>query len=466
MGWLDKLLGKTDTVKETEERKETGGNYTPSNGAVFTLPGLESHRFGRYSDNNKTQKKTESWYRAEDRFKEKNYTEAFASVFDYLRDDVEDNLQFHSEGKNFTFDLVQGSKKVHGSCDGETIIARVPLVKMSVPATAVMRRLLDINFNLFYCRSAMDQDDILYFVFDSGVTSASPNKLYYALKEMATKADRLDDMLLEDFESLIEAGTDHIQKQENAVLEVKYGFFRKWIEEAMSKAADLNADSFSGSISYIFLALIYRIEFLITPYGKLMNTMEKISGLYWNKKEEIPLVERNQMMKDAIKKLLDITKEEFAASVYNTKATFAITSPPLWDKLQEYIVNSNKDSAWYVDNKYPDLALIITEYGMVYNHFVHSMPRVMSDLSQVYMAVLHSDYFEALGMKPLFYNREKQELNKAAIERATKDALGRYQDKYREMNWNYAAIKYTSLYDFLISFSDQLAHLNMDTKRS
>jgi hypothetical protein len=465
MGWLDKLFGK--------EEKENGTgtalpqiDHTPASrhAQTFTLPGLESMHFGRYSDNNKTQKKTESWYKAEDRFKEKNYSESFSAIFDYLADDVEQNVRFAPDGNKFAFELVQGSKRVTGECDGNAIVARVPIAKMATPTTAVMRRLLDINFNLFYCRSAMDDGSTLYFVFDSEVPSASPNKMYYALREMATKADRMDDMLLEDFETLLETGTEHIKKVGQHELDVKYKYFRKWIEDTLAKASELNTDSFSGSIAYLFLTLIYRIEFLITPHGKLMGQMEKISGLYWNKKEEIPLVERNQLMKEALRKLLDISKEEFANSVYHTKATFAITTPPLWDKLREYIVNANKDSVWYIDNKYPELALIITEYGMAYNQFIHSMPRVMSDLTLIYMAALHPDYFKELGMKSEFCDSNKQ-LNRSAIERATKDALNRYKDKYKNMNWNYTAINYTSLYDFLVSFSDQMAHLNMDTKR-
>ncbi|HYD22610.1 MAG TPA: YbjN domain-containing protein [Flavipsychrobacter sp.] len=467
MGWLDKLLGKKEEIKSTPANGTPQNDNSPAaTSAIFTLPGLEQIRFGRYSDNNKSVEKTRSWYRAEDTFKEKSYTESFGAVFDYLRDETEDNVRYRPDGKCFSFELTQGSKTLRGECDGETIVARVPLARMTTPTTAVMRRLLDINYNLFYCRSAMDEQHILYFVFDSDVPSASPNKMYYALREMATKADRLDDMLLDDFDTLVETGTEHIRKTDSAELDVKYKYFRKWIEEVLAKASELNADSFSGSIAYLYLTLLYRIEFLITPHGKLMSTMEKISGLYWNKKEEIPLVERNQMMKEALQKLLDITREEFAASVYQTKASFAITNPPFWDKLREYIVNANKDSAWYVDNKYPELALIISEYGMVYNQFIHSMPKVMSDLTLIYMAVMHSEYFAELGMKELFYDKEKKELNRSAIERAVNNAVKRYKDKYKDMYWDAGKVKYNSLFDFSVSFSDQMANLNMETKRS
>jgi len=81
---------------------------------------------------------------------------------------------------------------------------------METPATAVMRRLLEMNFSLFYTRSAMDENNTLCLVFDSEVSAASPNKLYYGMRELATKADRLDDMLLADFSNLKPVGIEHI----------------------------------------------------------------------------------------------------------------------------------------------------------------------------------------------------------------------------------------------------------------
>src|ERR1043165_3094971 len=165
MGWLDKLFGRNE--EDTKQAVTTNsGDPSGSGSATAPFAGLEGITFGRYSDNNKSQKKTQSWYRSEDRFKEKNYTEAFAAVFDYLRDDAEDNIRFKADGRSFTFEVIQGSKKVKGECDGDIIVARVPLAHMEAPTTAVMRRLLDINYNLFYCRSAMDEQNMLYLVFD------------------------------------------------------------------------------------------------------------------------------------------------------------------------------------------------------------------------------------------------------------------------------------------------------------
>src|SRR4051812_47270202 len=112
MGWLDKLLGREE---EKAEKTENGQHVSFAASSVASpFEGLDGIRFGRYSDNNKSQKKMQSRYAAEDYFKAKKYNEAFAAFFDFLRDDVEDNVRFSADGDTFSFDIIQGSKKVHG----------------------------------------------------------------------------------------------------------------------------------------------------------------------------------------------------------------------------------------------------------------------------------------------------------------------------------------------------------------
>src|ERR1043165_5392429 len=108
MGWLDKLFGQEEKKAEAAAPAVTGDPFA----------GLEGIRFGRYSDNNKSYKKTQSWYLAEDKYKEKAYTEALTALFDYMTDETEGNVIYNPDGNKFTFELIQGSKKVYGRCDG------------------------------------------------------------------------------------------------------------------------------------------------------------------------------------------------------------------------------------------------------------------------------------------------------------------------------------------------------------
>jgi hypothetical protein len=126
MSWLDRLFGKKE---ETSTAAIAASNGLAKNPQPVKGPfaGLEGIRFGRYSDNNKTQQKMQSWYNAEDLFKAKKYNEAIFSVFDNIRDEAEDNVHFSQDDNTFIFDIQQGSKKVHGKSDGENIVAYATL---------------------------------------------------------------------------------------------------------------------------------------------------------------------------------------------------------------------------------------------------------------------------------------------------------------------------------------------------
>ncbi len=467
MGWLDKVFGRPEDDEEEEEIKKPPPEQAQERSTSITDPfaGLNGINFGRYNDNNKSYAKTQRWYEAEDLFKEKKYNEAFDAFFDYIRNDEVSNVRYERNGDQFTFEIIQGSKKIYGTCDGQQIVAHAPLAIMDVPSTAVMRRLLELNYAMYYTRCAMNEQQALCMMFDTALKSASPSKMYYGLRELATKADRQDDLLMADFPVLKPANTDHVQPVSEQELAVKYKYFIQWIKEALDKTTDLNADSFSGAIAYEFLSLLYRIDFLITPEARLLAELERISSLYWDKKDEIPLVERNQRIREALRKLVNTTREDFAAGVYRTTGTFAITTPAPLEKVKDNIAGANKDAQWYVENKYAHLAVDLNEYGVVYSNYAYSMPRVLKDLSTIYMAVIHAAFFKELGMREPFYNEETRTFNRPAIEQAVNNAINYFPDKYKNLRWDHGKVNYESLYAFGTSFSDQMAHLNLDVKK-
>jgi hypothetical protein len=302
-------------------------------------------------------------------------------------------------------------------------------------------------------------------VFDSSVITASPNKVYYGLREVAKFADRQDELLLSDFSTLTSIETEHVQPLPELEIEVKYKYFRKWIQDILDRTTGLNADSFSGAIAYAFLTLLYRIDFLIIPEAKLLADLEEISSHYWTKKDETPIVERNAMMREGIRKLLNISLGDFRKGVYRSKGTFAITPVPPMDKVRENVQAGNKDAQWYMDNKYPELALVLNEYGMVYNQFTYSMPAIITELTTIYMAVMHADFFRDLGMQHMFYNPETKTFDKDRITYAIDKVTAKWYDKYQSMKWDHNRIEYTSLWDFGHTFSEQVVGLNLEVKR-
>lgn len=165
--------------------------------------------FGRFSDNNKSVEKVGKWTEADSLFKEKKFFESIQCFFEYLKDDDAQNVVHEPKDKSGTFYFYQGSKIIRGFYNEDKFEAEVVLAQMPQPNTPVMRRLLEMNFNLYYSRYAISGNK-LCMLFNSDIETANPSKLYYGLKELATRADKQDDMLISDFTSLLPADIAHV----------------------------------------------------------------------------------------------------------------------------------------------------------------------------------------------------------------------------------------------------------------
>ena len=418
--------------------------------------------FGRYSDNNKPNEKVSKWNDADALFKEKKYFESISAFFDYLKDDAVQNVIHERSGNGGRFELFQGSKIVRGSYDNEQLKAEAILAKMPQPSVPVMRRLLEMNFNLYYGRFALDNDQ-LCMRFDSNLSAANPNKLYYGLKELATKADKQDDLLVQDFTILQTTDTEHVGEIPLQQKEIKYQFWTKWIKETLDYADTLDADKFSGGIAYLLLSLAYRLDYLVSPEGKLMNELEKVVEIYF-RKDERPAQEKNRDMTEAYKKLLAKTKEEVFPYLFTSKYTFAVTSPQVYKTIADSIINSNQNITWYRDNNYPAIAEKICEYGFSYCQYSYSLPRPITELFHLFMLINYSDYFTALGFRGKYYDAVSKQFNPGDITERIKQVQDNWKTKYPNFDFRVENLRYDSLLNFNLSFTNEVQFLNMENK--
>jgi len=418
--------------------------------------------FGRYSDNNKPNEKVTRWNDADALFKEKKYADSFSAFFEYLKDDAAQNVIHERNGNEGRFQLFQGSKIVRGSYNNERLLAEATLAKMPQPSVPVMRRLLEMNFTLYYGRFALDNER-LCMRFDSNVEGANPNKLYYGLKELATKADKQDDLLVQDFTILQTMDADHINDSPASEKEVKYQYWQKWIQETLDYSSTLDADKFSGGIAYLLLALAFRVDYLVTPEGKLMNELEKVVEIYF-RKDERPAQEKNRDMIEGYKKLLAKSKEEIFPYLFTSKYTFAITTPQVYKTIADSIHNSNQNITWYRDNKYPVVAEKIIEYGISYCQYSYSLPRPITELYHLFMMINYSDYFAALGYREKYYDPGSKRFNAGAIAENIQEIQEKWRSKFPNMAFKVENLQYDSLLNFNLSYTNELQFLNMEIK--
>jgi hypothetical protein len=442
---LDKIFSWS---KKKEEEEETGA-----------APVI---RFGRYSDNNKPVAKVEKWNEAESLFKEKKYTESIIAFFDYLRDEETDNVKLVKETDQYKFLFYQGSKIVRGLFNDQQLEAEIVLAKMPQPSVPVMRRLLEMNFNLYYSRYSLHEDKIFMF-FDSGIETANPSKLYYGLKELATKADKQDDLLVQDFTTLLPIDTEHIIPIPDEEKEVKLRFFKKWIEETIAMIGAIDNDKYSGGIAYLLLALAYRIDYLIVPEGKLQLELEKIVEIYFRKDNRL-VTEKNQEMIDCFQKLATKDKTEFYPYLFRSRHTFSIVTPQNFKTVADAIYNANQNIAWYKEHKMPDVAARISEYGFSYCQYSYSLPRPVTELFHLFMMINFPDYFSALGFTDVYYDAVKGEYNKEKIKEYINATLTRWKEKYPELKFDTEKLKYENPVAFNQTFTTEIEYLNLETR--
>ena len=419
-------------------------------------------QFGRYSDNNKTVEKVEKWNEAESLFRDKKYFASIAAFFDYLSDDDIGNVMHQQNGKEGQFEFYQGTKIIRGHYNQDLLEAEVHLAKMPQPSVPVMRRLLEMNFNLYYTRYSLDGDHIA-MLFDSDIETANPSKLYYGLKELATKADKQDDLLVQDFTTLLPIDNDHIQPLADDEIAIKFKYYKKWISETLEQIGSIDADKFSGGIAYLLLALAYRIDYLIQPEGKLLSELEKVVEIYF-RKDDRQVTEKNQEMMECYQRLLGRKEEEFRPYLFRSKYTFSIVTPQNYKTIADAIYNANQNVGWYRENRLFDIAARISEYGLSYCQYSYSLPRPVTEFYHLLMMVNYPDYFTELGYRDPYYNRERNEYNKEAIVETITAIETRWKEKYPELSFKTDKLKYDNQMTFNQTFTTEIEGLNLETK--
>ncbi|MCP3930541.1 MAG: YbjN domain-containing protein [Bacteroidetes bacterium] len=419
-------------------------------------------KFGRYSDSYKESANYDAWDIALEKFENEEYLESFRQFFIYLRDEREDNVQFREVDNGIQFEIFQGSKKISGFADNTRLKAEAKVARTSSLNVGFMRRLLEKNFSLKYSRFALDGNDNITILFDTYTLDGSPYKLYYALKEVATNADKQDDLLLDEFKMLDAVESTHLIPLPEQEKEVKYQYISHSIQTVLDEIENgkLNTVQYPGGIAYLLLDLTYRLDYLTKPEGVTMENLERIHRQYFAN-ESKNTAQRNLILQKEYKKLLNRPKEEFFKELYHVKATFGITNPVNHDRIVSFIDGELHNMDWYQDNKHYMVALAIPGYIVGYCLFNYAIPKPDRKLMHLYYQIVEAAYFKNLGFTINYYDAEEKNFNKKAIRKAIEAIVGNNLVKYPNLNPTLGTLNYSSLPGFAKSYLLMIRNLDM-----
>ncbi|MCI5082796.1 MAG: hypothetical protein MRY78_13955 [Saprospiraceae bacterium] len=434
---------------------------------LFGHPGEEdvqpNIKFGRYSDSYKAPENYNAWDLALEAFEEERYLECYRYFFRYLRDDAEDNVRYwDNDEKGIEFEIYQGSVKITGCASNKRVRAEAKVVRTEALNVSFMRRLIEQNFELKYSRFALDTNQNIAIVFDTYSLDGSPYKLYYALKELATRADKHDDLLLDEFRNLQAVDNDHLEELPHHEKEVKYDFLVREINRILKEieTGNLNKEQYPGGIAYLLLSAIYKLDFLVVPEGFMMETLERIHREYFNKDGK-STIQKNQILCKELKKLIDRPKDDFFKEMYRVKSTFGITTPVNHDRIVSFIDNNLNNMDWYEENGYSTIAMAIPAYIVGFCMFNYAVPGASRDFFLLYFQVIEQAYFDALGFNLNLRDQKSGKLDKKRIKRAIERVVEKNKPVYTKLNPIYSILKFDSLPAFAKSYLLMVRNLDM-----
>jgi len=417
-------------------------------------------RFGRFSDAYKTDNQYASWDRAVEAFDAQQYLESYQAFFDYLRDENEDNVHYELKDGVIHFSVIQGSKEIKGTASNERVVCETNIAKYQKLIVAVMRKLVEMNYGLHYSRFAI-HDNTICLKFDTNVLDGSPEKLYFALKEVATRADKQDDLLVSEFSSLKLMGNDHVAELPIEERNIKYEFLQKWINNSLQRLDTLDSNKYSTGIAYILLSLTYRLDYLLAPEGRLMDKLEKIHKQYFANTESSP-IRKNEKIQKLFVEISNIPKDKILRDLYRIKSTFGITAPTAPMQIATLINNEIASINTYVESKQDDIAVSILEYIAQYCMFYYGIPQPTRALFHLLVRTIHSDYFTALGFSKVYYNADTKVFDAKAIRKRINVINQEAKTRFPHFKVHTNQLKYTTLVDFLVSLLRQIQQLKYD----
>ncbi len=411
-------------------------------------------RFGRYSDIYKKAERYESWDKSLLLFEEKKYLDAYYQFFLYLGDNKEQNVQVRKEGDKLFFECFQGSKKIIGEANRIQVKAEAKIADATDLKNAVFfRDLLQRNFELEYCRFALDEEKNLTILFDSSTLDGSPFKLYYALREMALQADKQDDLLIERFPSLKPINTGHTEDLPSDEKNAKYKFAVTEIQKTLDTVERLKEDlvDYPGGIAYLLLSLCYRLDYLLTPQGQVTETLERIHR-NWFSSNKKSTAEKNAEIIQEFTRLLKRPQSAWDNEFYRIISTFGIVPAFGHDRVENIIDAELPVFDWYAEHEYPEVALAIADFIVGHSQFSFALPKYDRDFFHLYFRVINNDFFKTLGFSNCCYDSEKNRLVPKEIKQQIRNLVKANAESYLSLEPDLSLLKFSNKTAFVRSY--------------
>ncbi len=421
------------------------------------------HSFGRGINANSPSDENELYTKSYEAFEKKDILNAYEYFFKTLEnfsfDKSNHNIILNKDEKKLNFEIYQGSAKVTGYITQEYLYAQVILINKENVHVALKRYILERNYQLTYSNYATDDKYIKLKLYHDNITM-NPQKIFYPLRELALNADFDKEYIKNEFSDILLQDISHIKTVDTNELKIKYNFLQKWIIEVENKISTLPSNDNAGMQAYIYLNILFKIDYLIVPKYEIYQNISKKVQQYFNE-EGLSTEARNEKLKHYIDKLKNIKFEDFCTKFYSAKYTFAPVEKTSYEEITNFINESLSKIRWYKNNRYNQIIPTLYNYISFYILYNYGINPIIKSLLHTFIEVHNSKYFKALGYD-ILYDEKSNNFSKKMIITKISDSIEPHKNRFKSLESFGEKLNFSSLNEFSNSFYLQLNNLNFE----
>jgi len=292
----------------------------------------------------------------------------------------------------------------------------------------------------------------------------SPHKAFFPLRELALNADFDKEYTKNEFHDIPLEDISHLEPIEEKELRVKYDYMHQWIEELNFKIATLPSNDNAGMQAFIYLCLLFKIDYLLVPRYEMYQKMSKKVTEYFGD-ENNTTEAKNDELKVYVDELKEMSFEDFSTKFYDAKYTFNPSDRSAYEEINNFINDSLAKIRWYKNNRYNQVIPTIYEYisfNILYSYGVHP---AIKELLQIPIEILNPDFFKAFEY-PTLYNTKEKTFAKKIIISKIEEIIEPYKKRFKSLEPFGAELNFSSINEFNNSFYLQISNLNFEDVQS
>jgi hypothetical protein len=419
---------------------------------------------GRHIENYKSKSKYQDWDDALDLYNKKDFFGSVLKLLSYLNyEEYQNVIILENIPSKIRFKIYQGSKCVNGFANEDGFFCEVKIVHCTEFNKELSILLLQNNYELQYSCFSLDSDDNICMNFFSDVQSASPYKLYYGLKEIATVSDKNDDVFLKKYHFTSPIVDGQIVMLSDKEKNIKLQYFKEKLSKGLNLLTDedIKLSAYPALQVYVILGTVLTIDYLLKPEGLLMEEIEKIYSINFNQSNTNFLIKIKDL-KERFYKLNNLRDCDILDELYNACSTFSTQKSNTHAKMVETIEQEMIHYDWYRNNGFQAYAIFIPLFIASNLLYQNALPLPDKLYLELLIRIIENDFFIANDYKTLIDKNghviKKEILNEIHLIEQKCDEL------FEDFKIDYSKINFSNLYEFLNTYLSSLTLINPKRK--